>query len=73
MEDPPAAAAHWQSLFGLTPTKNEEYTLTLGDRSLAFRKGGPYENRLSQLIFNTSSPALKGKTVNLGKGQYTST
>lgn len=70
VSDPAAAAKHWGELFGLPMTESEVniFSLTIGDQSFDFVQGD--ENQFKQVLFTTDSPALKGKTVRVGEGEY---
>ncbi|SEO10783.1 Glyoxalase-like domain-containing protein [Paenibacillus sophorae] len=71
--DPAAAAAHWQTLFGLSAAVSESpdkisIELGIGDKSFVFKQGD--ERRLTQLGFISDSPELRGKTIVIGEGEY---
>ncbi|WP_025688095.1 VOC family protein [Paenibacillus zanthoxyli] len=67
---PAAAAEHWGKLFGLTALEPEDQSVTLkiGDKFFDFVKGD--ENQFKQVIFETDSVKLKGKTIRIGEGEY---
>ncbi|WP_054941151.1 VOC family protein [Paenibacillus ihuae] len=68
--DPAAAAKHWGELFGLPVTESgvNLFSLAIGDQSFDFVQGD--ENQFKQVLFTTDSPALKGKTIRVGEGEY---
>ncbi|MEK3942996.1 VOC family protein [Paenibacillus sp. FSL H3-0310] len=70
VSDPEAAANHWGTIFGLPVTKSEDdtFSLKIGDRSFAFVQGD--ENQFKQVVFETDSLELKGKTISIGDGEY---
>ncbi|QWU17216.1 Glyoxalase-like domain-containing protein [Paenibacillus sophorae] len=70
VSDPAAAAEHWGKLFGLTVLESEDkpVTLKIGDKFFDFVKGD--ENQFKQVIFETDSVELKGKTIRIGEGEY---
>ncbi|AKG33549.1 VOC family protein [Paenibacillus durus] len=70
VSDPAAAAEHWGKLFGLTPLEPEDHsaTLKIGDQFFDFVKGD--ENQFKQVVFETDSVKLKGKTIRIGEGEY---
>ncbi|AIQ11620.1 VOC family protein [Paenibacillus durus] len=70
VSDPAAAAEHWGRLFGLTALEPEDRsaTLKIGDKFFDFVKGD--ENGFKQVIFETDSVRLKGKTIRIGEGEY---
>ncbi|MNC37527.1 hypothetical protein D3C75_860950 [compost metagenome] len=70
VSDPAAAAKHWGELFGLPVTESEVdlFSLKIGDQSFDFVQGD--ENQFKQVLVTTDSPALKGKTVRVGEGEY---
>lgn len=71
VSDPAAAAEHWGALFGLPIEQSEvnnTSTLKIGDKSFAFVQGD--ENQFKQVIFETDSTGLKGKTIQVGAGEY---
>jgi hypothetical protein len=70
VSDPAATANHWGTLFGLSVVESEEGTISLaiGDKSFAFVQGD--ENQFKQVVFETDSVALKGKTIQIGDGEY---
>ncbi|MEK4157079.1 MULTISPECIES: VOC family protein [Paenibacillus] len=70
VSDPEAAANHWGTIFGLPVTKSEDdtFSLKIGDRSFAFVQGD--ENQFKQVVFETDSLELKGKTIRIGDGEY---
>lgn len=70
VSDPAATAKHWGSIFGLPVIESEDdsFSLKIDDKSFAFVQGD--ENQFKQVIFETDSLALKGKTVQIGDGEY---
>ena len=70
VSDPAATAKHWGSLFGLPVAKleNDGFSLKIGDKSFTFVQGD--ENQFKQVIFETDSNLLKGKTIRIGDGEY---
>ncbi len=70
VSDPSAAAAHWSKLFGLTTIESGAHVVTLGigDKTFVFKQGSA--EQLTQLVFSTESPDLKGKTIHIGEGEY---
>ncbi|WP_410514948.1 VOC family protein [Paenibacillus sp. BR2-3] len=70
VSDPAAAAGHWGDLFGLSvaESENKSVTLKIGDKFFVFVKGD--ENQFKQVIFETDSIKLKGKTIRMGEGEY---
>jgi hypothetical protein len=71
VSDPAAAAEHWGALFGLPIVHSEvnnTFALKIGDKSFAFMQGD--ENQFKQVIFETDSARLKGKTIQVGAGEY---
>ncbi|WP_019912716.1 VOC family protein [Paenibacillus sp. HW567] len=70
VSDPAAAAGHWGELFGLPVTESgvNIFTLTIGDKTFDFVQGD--DNQFKQVIFETDSVALKGKTIHIGEGEY---
>jgi hypothetical protein len=68
--DPSKVAAHWQKIFGLSYVEEDADTVTLGigDKSFIFKQGNAQQ--LTQLIFSTEAPELKGRTVHIGAGEY---
>ncbi|AWV34461.1 VOC family protein [Paenibacillus odorifer] len=70
VSDPEAAANHWETIFGLPVTKPEDdtFSLKIGDRSFVFVQGD--ENQFKQVVFETDSLELKGKTIRIGDGEY---
>lgn len=71
VSDPSAVAAHWQILFGLSVAGTDAghgVELSIGDKSFLFKQGDA--ERLTQLIFHTEAPDLKGKIVAVGVGEY---
>lgn len=70
VSDPEVAANHWGTIFGLPVTKSEDdtFSLKIGDRSFAFVQGD--ENQFKQVVFETDSLELKGKTIRIGDGEY---
>ncbi|MEK3864540.1 VOC family protein [Paenibacillus sp. FSL H7-0716] len=70
VSDPEAAANHWGTIFGLPVTKPEDdtFSLKIGDRSFVFVQGD--ENQFKQVVFETDSLELKGKTIRIGDGEY---
>lgn len=67
---PEATANHWGTLFGLSVVKaeNDTFSLKIGDKSFVFEQGD--ENQFKQVVFETDSLALKGKTIQIGDGEY---
>ncbi|WP_151735182.1 VOC family protein ['Paenibacillus yunnanensis' Narsing Rao et al. 2020] len=70
VSDPAAAAKHWGELFGLSVAESEggSYSLQIGEQSFAFVQGD--ENQFKQVVFETDSAELKGKTIQIGEGEY---
>lgn len=69
VENPVEAASHWREVFGLELESNEkEAKIQIGERQFIFQKGEA--NALKQLVFETNSPQLKGKTIKIGEGEY---
>jgi hypothetical protein len=70
VSDPAVTANHWGTLFGLSVVESEDDTisLTIGDKSFAFVQGD--ENQFKQVVFETDSVVLKGKTIQIGDGEY---
>lgn len=70
VSNPAAVANHWASLFGLTAIEldNNSFSLQIGDKSFVFEQGD--ENQFKQVVFETDAPALKGKIIVLGDGEY---
>ncbi|KAB8126655.1 VOC family protein [Gracilibacillus oryzae] len=72
VRDPSAVSKHWQELFDFERAAESgvvsEKKLVVGNQSFLFRKGE--ENRMQQLVFNTDSESLKGKTIRIGQGEY---
>lgn len=70
VSDPSVVAAHWGKVFKLTTTESDAHSVTLGigDKSFLFKQGNT--EQLTQLIFSTESPQLKGKTIQIGEGEY---
>lgn len=70
VSDPAATASHWSALFGLSVVKSENntFSLTIGDQSFAFVQGDA--NQFKQVVFETDSEELKGKTIQIGDGEY---
>lgn len=70
VSDPAATAKHWGALFGLSVAESEEgaFRLKIGDKSFDFVQGD--ENQFKQVIVETDSTALKGKTIQIGEGEY---
>ncbi|PYZ96699.1 hypothetical protein CR205_13460 [Alteribacter lacisalsi] len=70
VDNPGAAADHWQTLFGLQRSDQHDHALKIGECAFVFKEGKNNENTLSQLVFTTNSSNLKEKTITIGKGQY---
>lgn len=70
VSDPAATASHWGDLFGLSVAESEDKSVTLkiGEKYFEFVKGD--ENQFKQVIFETDSTMLKGKTLRIGDGEY---
>ncbi|WP_150267532.1 VOC family protein [Paenibacillus tepidiphilus] len=70
VSDPAAAAKHWGELFGLSLAESEgsSYSLQIGEQSFDFVQGD--ENQFKQVVFETDSAELKGKTLQIGEGEY---
>lgn len=70
VSNPAAAAAHWGELFQLPVIKSlsESATLKIGDKSFDFVQGD--ENQFKQVIIQTESTELQGKTLRIGEGEY---
>lgn len=70
VSDPAATANHWGTIFGLPVQASEHngFSLTIGDKSFAFVQGN--ENQFKQVVFETDSLTLKGKTIQIGDGEY---
>lgn len=70
VSDPEATAKHWGTLFGLAVTELEDkgFSLNIGDQSFDFVQGD--ENQFKQVVFATDSATLKGKTIEIGEGEY---
>lgn len=69
VSNPVEVATHWKEIFGLELEKDEnKASLTIGNRRFVFQKGEA--NALKQLVFETNSPQLKGKTLQIGEGEY---
>lgn len=65
VQDPQAARAHWHALFGFT---EHPEGLAVGQQHFLFRQGPA--NRLIELVFHVSDPALKGQRFRVGNGEY---
>lgn len=65
VQDPQAARAHWHALFGFT---EQPEGLAVGQQHFLFRQGPA--NRLIELVFHVSDPALKGQRFRVGNGEY---
>ncbi|VTN09022.1 Uncharacterised protein [Raoultella terrigena] len=65
MQDPQAARAHWHALFGFNELPEG---LAVGQQRFVFLQG--QDNRLVELVFNVSDPALKGQRFRVGNGEY---
>lgn len=65
VQDPQAARAHWHTLFGFT---EQPEGLAVGQQHFLFRQGPA--NRLIELVFHVSDPALKGQRFRVGNGEY---
>jgi len=65
VQDPQAARAHWGALFGFSELAEG---LAVGQQRFIFRQGPA--NRLVELVFNVSDPALKGQHFRVGNGEY---
>lgn len=65
VQDPQAARAHWHALFGFT---EHPEGLAVGQQHFLFRQGPA--NRLIELVFHVSDPALKGQRFQVGNGEY---
>ncbi|WP_437890666.1 VOC family protein [Phytobacter sp. V91] len=65
VQDPQAARAHWSALFGFSELAEG---LAVGQQRFIFRQGPA--NRLVELVFNVSDPALKGQRFRVGNGEY---
>ncbi|WP_440960216.1 VOC family protein [Paenibacillus nitricinens] len=70
VSDPAATAKHWGTLFGLPVTESEDdsFSLKIDDKWLAFVQGN--DNQFKQVVFETDSLVLKGKTIQIGAGEY---
>ncbi|MGI8384098.1 VOC family protein [Robertmurraya sp. P23] len=74
VSNPSALAIHWHRLFGFeildqnVTSDLDKLILVVGNQTFIFIKGD--ENRMQQLVFNTSAPDLKGKTITIGEGEY---
>lgn len=70
VSDPVATAEHWAAIFGLSAAESKEpsTTLKIGDKFFDFVKGDG--NPFKQVIFETDSIKLKGKTIRIGAGEY---
>ncbi|WP_018752012.1 VOC family protein [Paenibacillus sanguinis] len=68
--DPIAVAAHWGALFQLPVIRAdaEQAALKIGDQSFDFVQGD--ENQFKQVIIETDSAVLQGKTLRIGEGEY---
>ncbi|MEB8193197.1 VOC family protein [Raoultella terrigena] len=65
VQDPQAARAHWHVLFGFNELPEG---LAVGQQRFVFLQG--QDNRLVELVFNVSDPALKGQRFRVGNGEY---
>ncbi|MDT3427204.1 hypothetical protein J2Z22_002740 [Paenibacillus forsythiae] len=70
VSDPAAAAGHWAELFGLTVLQSDDRSVTLeiGGKFFDFVQGEG--NVFKQVIFETDSAQLKGRTIRIGEGEY---
>ncbi|MHA0856734.1 VOC family protein [Paenibacillus sp. CMAA1364] len=70
VSDPAATAKHWGTIFEMPVAESEDdrFCLKIGDKSFDFVQGD--ENQFKQVIFETDSIALKGKTIKIGEGEY---
>jgi hypothetical protein len=70
VSDPEATANHWGTIFGLPFIESEDasFSLKIGDKSFVFEQGD--ENQFKQVVFETDSIVLKGKTIQIGDGEY---
>ncbi|RCX23344.1 glyoxalase-like protein [Fontibacillus phaseoli] len=71
VSDPAAAAEHWGECFGLPIAQsegNDTFTLKIGDQSFDFVQGD--ENQFKQVVFETDSIGLQGKSIHIGAGEY---
>lgn len=70
VSNPVEVATHWKEVFGLSGLEKgtNEASLTIGNKKFVFQKGDA--NALKQLVFETNSPTLKGKTLRIGEGEY---
>lgn len=70
VSEPSIVAAHWSKVFNLTRISSDAHSVTLGigDNIFQFQQGNT--EQLSQLVFSTESPELKGKTIHIGQGEY---
>lgn len=65
VQDPQAVRAHWHKLFGFNESPEG---LAVGEQRFIFRQSAA--NRLVELVFNVSDPALKGHRFHVGNGEY---
>ena len=65
VQDPQAVRAHWHALFGFNELPEG---LAVGEQKFIFRQSSA--NRLVELVFNVSDPALKGQHFRVGNGEY---
>ncbi|MDQ0194696.1 VOC family protein [Paenibacillus wynnii] len=70
VSDPAATAEHWADIFQLSAAESKVPTVSLkiGDKFFDFVKGD--ENQFKQVIVETDSIKLKGKTIRVGAGEY---
>ncbi|PLR96510.1 VOC family protein [Bacillus sp. T33-2] len=71
VSEPAAVADHWKKVFGLPMIESDDdnaVTLGIADKLFVFKQGDA--NQLTQLVFNTDAPHLKGKTITIGEAQY---
>lgn len=71
VSNPAAVAEHWGECFGLPVEQSEDsdtVSLKIGDQYFDFVQGE--ENQFKQVIFETDSADLQGKTIQIGTGEY---
>ncbi|MBM4760997.1 VOC family protein [Bacillus sp. B15-48] len=71
VKDAALTAKHWSELFGLNKVASSEEgeaTLQIGEQSFIFKNNAVVG--LKQLVFQTESEQLTGKTITIGEGEY---
>lgn len=68
--NPKAVANHWHELFGFPIVEEDDgsYSLQLGDVKLHFNEGEG--NGISEVAFKTKDEKIKGKSLQIGSGNY---